>query len=158
MNDKSARKKTPRASKRRRSNMAAIRSKGNQATELSLLRILRRHNISGWRRHLELPGTPDFAFVATKVAVFVDGCFWHGCPRHFRKPRGNNSYWGPKLRRNRARDRRVDRVLRQGGWSVLRIWEHALQDEQRIARHITSSIKRQGCQNRNGLKQELRSC
>jgi DNA mismatch endonuclease (patch repair protein) len=66
----------------------------------------------------------DVAFVREQVAVFVDGCFWHGCPRHGRRPKSNRGYWGPKLRRNRARDAAQSRALRRMGWTVLRIWEH----------------------------------
>jgi DNA mismatch endonuclease (patch repair protein) len=68
--------------------------------------------------------TADLVFSGSKVAVFVDGCFWHGCPQHFKAPRTNSSYWGPKIQRNRARDADVDRLLRDAGWSVMRIWEH----------------------------------
>jgi DNA mismatch endonuclease, patch repair protein len=137
---KSAKRKE--ATKSLRPSMGAIRSKGNQATELRLLLILRRQKIVGWRRHLRLPGTPDFAFRNAKIAVFVDGCFWHGCPRHYRKPRGNELYWEPKLRRNQARDRRVDRELQKLGWSVLRVWEHALKDEARVADRLMRAIMR----------------
>ena len=63
-------------------------------------------------------------FLGRRVAVFIDGCFWHGCPRHGTSPRHNRWYWGPKLARNRARDRASTRALRASGWTVLRIWEH----------------------------------
>lgn len=66
----------------------------------------------------------DVVFVAKRVAVFVDGCFWHGCPEHCRSPSSNVAYWEAKIERNRARDRRVTQALRDGGWVVLRIWEH----------------------------------
>jgi DNA mismatch endonuclease (patch repair protein) len=66
----------------------------------------------------------DLAFTRWRVAVFVDGCFWHGCPSHGTQPRANAAYWQPKLATNRERDRRVDRALTAAGWSVVRIWEH----------------------------------
>jgi DNA mismatch endonuclease, patch repair protein len=69
---------------------------------------------------------PDFIFRAQRVAVFVDGCFWHGCPRHGTRPRQNRKFWDEKIARNRARDRLVTRRLRQRGWTVLRLWECAL--------------------------------
>jgi len=69
---------------------------------------------------------PDFVFRAQRVAVFVDGCFWHGCPRHATRPKQNRKFWDAKIARNRARDRKVSRTLRAAGWSVLRIWECAL--------------------------------
>lgn len=71
-------------------------------------------------------GNPDFANKSRRVAVFVDGCFWHGCPRHFRMPKSNVAFWSEKISRNRARDRRVRAALRRDGWAVLRIWEHSL--------------------------------
>jgi DNA mismatch endonuclease (patch repair protein) len=77
-----------------------------------------------------LIGTPglrvhaDVAFTRQRLAVFVDGCFWHGCPEHGSSPKSNAAYWGPKLAANVDRDRRVDKALRAEGWAVLRIWEH----------------------------------
>ncbi|MCY1142470.1 very short patch repair endonuclease [Actinoplanes sp. Pm04-4] len=72
---------------------------------------------------------PDIVFTKRRVAVFVDGCFWHVCPQHGRQPTTNEWYWTPKLRRNMERDARVNDTLRDAGWSVVRIWEHeALND------------------------------
>lgn len=67
---------------------------------------------------------PDIVFTRARLAVFVDGCFWHACPIHGTEPRANTDYWRPKLARNVARDRAVDAALRQAGWRVLRAWEH----------------------------------
>lgn len=72
---------------------------------------------------------PDIAFTARKVAVFVDGCFWHACPEHGSKPRANEWYWGPKLVRNVERDRINDAALILAGWTVVRLWEHVPIDE-----------------------------
>ena len=72
---------------------------------------------------------PDIAFTARKVAVFVDGCFWHACPEHGSKPRANEWYWGPKLVRNVERDRINDAALILAGWTVVRLWEHVRLDE-----------------------------
>jgi len=105
-------------------NMASIRSKGNASTEQAFVSILRQAGISGWRRHLNLPGKPDFAFRSKRVAIFLDGCFWHGCPRCYRLPQDNRNYWKKKVVGNRLRDRRRSRELRSAGWGVLRIWEH----------------------------------
>ena len=91
--------------------MAAIRSKGNKDTELKLAELLRKNRIVGWRRHQALPGRPDFVFPRERVAIFVDGCFWHGCPKHGRKPTSNRAYWLPKLRRNQERDADAKRAL-----------------------------------------------
>ncbi len=106
--------------------MARIRSQGNRDTELKLMQLFRQHKITGWRRHANLPGRPDFVFRKARLAVFVDGCFWHGCPVHFRLPHSRTGYWSAKIARNRRRDRRVARALRQRGWRVVRLWEHAL--------------------------------
>lgn len=106
--------------------MSKVRSRGNKDTELALMKLFRLHRITGWRRHLKLPGTPDFAFPKRRLAVFVDGCFWHGCPKHATFPATRPAFWLRKFATNKARDRRVNRELRNLGWRVLRIWEHEL--------------------------------
>ena len=106
--------------------MARIRCTGNRDTELRLIQTLRADGITGWRRGSQLPGKPDFVFSKLKTAVFVDGCFWHGCPRHATKPKTRAAFWAAKLNGNRARDRKVNRLLRAKGWRVIRIWEHEL--------------------------------
>ena len=106
--------------------MGRIRSHGNRATELRLIALLRAHGITGWRRKARVFGKPDFVFRRERVAVFVDGCFWHGCPRHATMPASNRAFWKAKLARNAARDREVTRALRKAGWRVLRVWECAL--------------------------------
>ena len=78
-------------------------------------------------REIEVPGLkvrPDIVFVTKRLAVFVDGCFWHSCPRHGTRPRVNTHYWLPKLRRVAARDRKVKKLLVRNGWRALRVWEH----------------------------------
>ena len=107
-------------------NMSSIRSKGNATTERAFLQLLRTARISGWRRHVKLPGKPDFIFRDKGLAVFIDGCFWHGCPRCYRLPEDNRSYWQKKVLSNRLRDRRRVRELRRLHWRVLRVWEHSL--------------------------------
>jgi len=104
--------------------MSRIRGHGNRDTELALVRLLRQHKINGWRRRCHVFGRPDFVFPQQRVAVFVDGCFWHGCPRHSTHPRTNAVFWTDKIAKNRARDRLVNRELRHDGWVVVRIWEH----------------------------------
>ena len=91
---------------------------------------------------------PDFVFPKQRVAVFVDGCFWHACPKHSTKPRNNAAFWAKKLAANQARDRRVNRTLRQNGWRVIRIWEHDLAPRHparllaRLSRLFTPGAKR----------------
>jgi DNA mismatch endonuclease (patch repair protein) len=124
--------------------MSRVHSRGNRATELRLIALLRVHHITGWRRGASLPGKPDFIFRAAKLAVFVDGCFWHGCRRHGRMPKTRVAFWKAKLARNTRRDREVGRALREYGWQVLRIWEHELarKDEARLARRIRRALTR----------------
>lgn len=104
--------------------MSRVRSTGNATTERRLAEMLRRAGLKGWRRHASLPGRPDFVWPAAKVAVFVDGCFWHGhdCGRNV-TPRTNAAAWSEKIAGNKLRDRRVARCLRRRGWHVLRMWE-----------------------------------
>jgi DNA mismatch endonuclease (patch repair protein) len=120
--------------------MGAIRSQGNKDTELKLASILRAARITGWRRHQPLPGRPDFVFRRDRLALFVDGCFWHGCPKHGRQPGTNITYWAQKLIRNKARDRSVSKTLRRTGWMVIRIWEHQLSAPFAIAAKISRAL------------------
>ena len=121
--------------------MAAISSTGNRTTELRLLTILHAHGITGWRRHQPLPGKPDFVFRREHLAVFVDGCFWHGCPWHCRMPKSRHSYWEPKVRRNKARDKAIRRVLQQAGWKVHRIWEHSLNNPSVVITRLNEALQ-----------------
>jgi DNA mismatch endonuclease (patch repair protein) len=94
-----------------------------------------------------LPGRPDFVFRRQHVCVFVDGCFWHGCPRCYRRPSSNRKYWDEKVKRNRARDRRVNQELRRRGWRVLRFWEHDLEKPNRILSCFISRSPNRGKSN-----------
>lgn len=122
--------------------MSCIRGYGNKDTELALIRFFRSQKITGWRRKHAVFGKPDFVFPKLRLAVFVDGCFWHACPIHVVKPRNNADFWAKKLTTNAARDRLVTRTLRRNGWRVLRIWEHELSRknlarlQQRIRRYL----------------------
>lgn len=66
----------------------------------------------------------DIVFPRAKLCIFIDGCFWHGCPKHFRVPASNSAWWAEKIEANRVRDRRNDQLLKRGGWRVIRLWEH----------------------------------
>ena len=134
--------------------MARIRSRGNSATEVAFLRLLRSNKITGWRRHIaiKLPESikaagsikrrvkPDFVFKAHRVAVFIDGCFWHGCPVHGTSPKANGEFWSVKLGANRTRDRYVNRALRKANWAVLRVWEHQLPKRGDLAMRRLSAL------------------
>ena len=112
--------------------MSRIRSRGNAATELRFIEILKKHKITGWRRGVKLPGKPDFAFPAKRLVVFIDGDFWHGNPQKFRLPKSNLRYWEEKIRGNQRRDRRINRLLRGRGWRVYRFWQSSLGEENAI--------------------------
>jgi DNA mismatch endonuclease (patch repair protein) len=110
--------------------MRAIRSKGNKSTERRLRALLVRAGIRGWKLHPEgLPGKPDFLFPEARLVVFVDGCYWHGCPRCGYRHNVNRRYWSAKIAGNVARDRRNEEKLREAGLRVLRLWEHELAEE-----------------------------
>jgi DNA mismatch endonuclease, patch repair protein len=127
--------------------MSRVRGRGNSATELRLIRIFRTHRIIGWRRNIPLFGKPDFVFPATRLAVFVDGCFWHGCPKHASWPIANRAFWRKKLEGNVSRDKIVTLTLRKNGWKVVRVWQHELKrmNEPRL----TARFKRLGLRPRD---------
>lgn len=106
--------------------MSRVKGTANRNTEERLIEIFKKHSISGWRRRARVFGKPDFIFPRQRVAIFVDGCFWHCCPRHGSEPVTNEDFWKTKLARNRARDKLVNRSLKNQGWRVLRIWQHEL--------------------------------
>jgi DNA mismatch endonuclease (patch repair protein) len=122
--------------------MSRIRGSGNKDTELALAKLFRRHGIKGWRRNQQVFGKPDFIFPKFKLVIFVDGCFWHGCPKHGTRPKSNRSYWHRKLSGNRSRDKLVNRELRKLGWRVFRIWQHefARQNESRLLLHLERAL------------------
>ncbi len=91
-----------------------------------MIELFRECGLKGWRRHQPLPGRPGFIYRREKLAVFVDGCFWHGCPDCYRAPKSNVEFWERKVDGNRRRDRRVTRQLRVAGWSVTRVRECVL--------------------------------
>lgn len=120
--------------------MASIRSFGNRDTELKLVSIFRANGITGWRRKQTLIGKPDFVFRKHLLVVFVDGCFWHGCPKHCRMPKTRVRYWSAKIGANKRRDRLISRQLTAMGWSVLRIWEHSLNNPRRILNRLAKYL------------------
>lgn len=122
--------------------MSRIRGSGNRATEMRMITLLKNHKISGWRRGQRLFGKPDFVFPRERVAVFVDGCFWHrhlGC-RFAYTPKSRLDFWLPKFDNNVARDKLVTRTLRKAGWTVIRIWECELAS--RSADRVVARLRR----------------
>jgi DNA mismatch endonuclease (patch repair protein) len=108
--------------------MSAIRSRGNKSTEQAIRFRMVRAGVSGWSLSPgNLPGKPDFVFEDARLVVFLDGCYWHGCPKCYRAPSSNTGYWSQKFARNKARDKRVGRLLRAEGWRVVRFWEHQIE-------------------------------
>lgn len=120
--------------------MASIKGKANKRTELVLAALFRRHGIKGWRRHYPISGRPDFVFISERVAVFVDGCFWHGCRWHYRPPTSNVAFWRSKMDANRRRDKMASARLRLDGWKVIRVWEHSLSRPEAIVKRISSAL------------------
>lgn len=110
--------------------MSAIKGKGNKTTEMRFRLALVRDGISGWNMHEpDIIGKPDFYFPDQKLAVFIDGCFWHGCPRCGHIPKTNTEYWREKIARNKKRDKSTTRKLRYRKYKVLRFWEHELKND-----------------------------
>lgn len=103
--------------------MKKVKSDRNKSTELRLIEEFRRRNLVGWRRKVKLFGRPDFVFPKLRIAVFVDGCFWHGHDCRNTKPKDHAEYWRVKIERNRNRDRAVTERLTKLGYEVVRIWE-----------------------------------
>lgn len=96
-----------------------------------------------YRLHRRTEGVAvDIVFVSARVAVFVDGCFWHGCPKHATYPKSNQDYWLPKLAENRERDQRQSAKLRRAGWRVIRVWEHdCLPPDRRAVKRIVDAVR-----------------
>ena len=135
--------------------MSLIRSTGNKENELRLIHIMREHGITGWRRgralRFEETGKgkaergkpdfktirPDFVFPGRKIAVFVDGEFWHGHPTRAKIPKTRRAWWKAKIEGNKARDRMQNRVLRRNGWKVVRIWQHQL-----TRKHLSHALRK----------------
>lgn len=108
--------------------MASIKSRDTKSTELKFISLLKENRISGWRRNYSLTGKPDFVFPHLKIAVFIDGCFWHGCPTHCRMPASNKKYWNSKIERNKIRDKKITKELKMKSWKVIRVWEHEIKN------------------------------
>ena len=103
--------------------MRKVRSKGNKSTEIRLIEIFAEQGIKGWLRNYPVKGHPDFVFLKRQIAVFVDGCFWHGHDCRNTRPKQNEQFWTAKRQKNMARDKAITELFERRGWMVLRIWE-----------------------------------
>lgn len=137
--------------------MASVKSSGNKSTEVAFATLLRGEHLAGWRRHYPLVGHPDFVFPRIRLAIFVDGCFWHGCPKHCRMPKTNRKYWKEKIGRNVMRDRAIKRRLALKGWRVIRLWEHDVRRRSPKMRKLKKII-RQGKSSAHGKLRAERCC
>lgn len=124
-------------------NRASMRGNRSRDTkpELRLRSLLHRRGLRFRVAYRPLPtrrNTADVVFSRAKVALFVDGCYWHGCPQHFVQPRTNSDYWQGKIARNVARDHEFDAALRDAGWTVIRCWEH--EDPELVAETVANAV------------------
>ena len=120
-------------SKKRSDIMSKVRSNNNKSTELALIKFFKENNITGWKRIYPVKGHPDFVFLDKKIAVFVDGCFWHGHDCRNTRPSDNAEYWQKKRERNIKHDKEVTAMFENRGWTVIRIWECELKHKNRSA-------------------------
>lgn len=117
--------------KKRSEIMKNVRSRNNKSTELKLIQVFRENSIKGWRRGYPVKGHPDFVFLDKKIAVFVDGCFWHGHDCRNTRPADNADYWTKKRERNMKHDKEITELFEKRGWRVIRIWECELKKKNR---------------------------
>jgi DNA mismatch endonuclease (patch repair protein) len=120
--------------------MGRVKSRNNKTTEVRLRMALIRARQKGWILHPKLLGNPDFFFKGERLAVFVDGCFWHGCNKCGHIPKTRSEFWQAKIRRNRQRDKRVTKALKSSGVKVLRVWEHSLTRTESLGRIISKLV------------------
>lgn len=108
-------------------NMSRIKSR-ETGPEIRLRKLLFAKGIRGYRTNYGIPGRPDIVFTRLKIAVFIDGCFWHKCPKCFKKPATRSKFWMDKINSNVKRDREVNEILKKAGWKVIRLWEHEINE------------------------------
>jgi DNA mismatch endonuclease, patch repair protein len=108
--------------------MKAIKSTGTKL-EVTVMDALEKRGYRFVRNDKELTGKPDLSFKEIRTVVFVDSCFWHGCPIHYKRPKSNQEYWDKKFERNRARDEVVNQHYIEEGWGIMRVWEHELKED-----------------------------
>ena len=119
------------SSEQRSAIMRSVKSKQNISTEIRLIKCFNEFSIRGWRRNYNVIGHPDFVFPTKRIAVFVDGCFWHGHDCRNTHPSSNQAYWDRKIARNIKHDREITERFKKRGWTVIRIWECELKKKNR---------------------------
>ncbi len=122
--------------------MRKVKARGNKSTELRLIQIFQNNGITGWRRNYCVKGHPDFVFPNKRVAIFVDGCFWHGHDCRNTRPEDNKDYWQKKRERNIRHDEDINVLFISRGWTILRIWECELKkkNEQELVEKLLNSF------------------
>ena len=122
--------------------MKQVRSKGNKTTELKLIELFQSYGIKGWRRNYHVKGHPDFVFLKERVAIFVDGCFWHGHECRNTHPKENAEYWNRKREKNIKHDAQITKLFTDRGWTVIRIWECELKkkNEEKVISKIYNAL------------------
>lgn len=127
--------------KQRSFNMSQIKSKDTKP-ELLLKKVLSLNKIRNFRTGYPLPGKPDVVFTKSKLAIFIDGCFWHKCPECFVKPATRSKFWQEKIKGNIRRDKQVNEKIRSLGWQVLRFWEHEINSKpEKVVKNIAKKIR-----------------
>jgi DNA mismatch endonuclease (patch repair protein) len=126
----------------RKLNMSRIRGK-NTGPEAKIRKMLIAEGIRGYRLHFRLPGKPDIVFTKKKIAIFIDGCFWHKCPVCFQEPETRKEFWMKKIQSNVDRDKKVNKQLEDDRWTVLRFWEHDVRkNPDTIVKKISETIEK----------------
>lgn len=129
-------------SKEKRSSiMKAVKSRNNKTTELKMISIFKYYKLRGWRRNSKLYGKPDIVFDKKNIALFIDGCFWHGHNCRNTKPKEHKTYWTKKICRNKKRDKDVNMILKRKSWTVYRIWECELKSKSKVEKLINNIRK-----------------
>jgi DNA mismatch endonuclease (patch repair protein) len=110
--------------------MSLISSKRNKSTEIKLITLFKANGVKGWRRGYSVKGHPDFVFLKQKIAIFVDGCFWHGHDCRNTRPKDNEEFWQKKRELNIAHDKQINELFQKRGWTVIRVWECELKGKE----------------------------
>lgn len=130
--------------KKRSEIMSRVRSTKNKSTEIKLIEIFKREGIHGWKRNYKVKGHPDFVFIDRRIAIFVDGCFWHGHDCRNTRPKDNADYWTKKRERNMQHDKEITELFKSRGWTVIRIWECELSAKNKSTKISDMIVKLMG--------------